>query len=90
MKTIYKPEQFKEMRKKLGYGAADVARRINAPLERVKEWEAGLATPENEDLAKLQALFQQAQVCCQDVQTLSLTEMEMHQKSLDQMQATVI
>ncbi len=90
MKTIYKPEHFKEMRKRLGYSAGDVARRISTPLERVRQWESGSAVPEVEDLAKLQVLFQQAQVCCQDVQVLSLTEMEMQQKSLDQIQATLI
>ena len=90
MKTIYKPEHFKEMRKRLGYGAADVARRINASLDQVKQWEAGVATPGHEELAKLQALFLQAQVCCHDVQVLSLTEMEMQQKSLDQVQSTVL
>lgn len=90
MKTVYKPEHFKELRKRLGYSAGDVARRLHAPIESVKSWEAGLAQPGSEDLGKLEILFQQAQLCCHDMQASSLTEVEMQKTSVDQIQSAAL
>lgn len=85
MHALYKPEHFKELRKRLGYSAGDVARRIQAPLEKVKEWEAGVSQPYGEEIVKLEMLFQQAELCCQDLQVFSVTEVEMQKNSVDQM-----
>ncbi|MFN7904536.1 MAG: helix-turn-helix transcriptional regulator [Pseudobdellovibrionaceae bacterium] len=86
MSTGFKSEHLKELRQRLGYSAADVARRVQVPLETVKAWELCSAIPSVEYIAKLEVLFQQAQLCSQDMQTLSVTEMEMQQRSLDQIQ----
>jgi DNA-binding transcriptional regulator YiaG len=87
MHALYKPEHFKELRKRLGYSAGDVARRIQSPLEKVKDWEAGISQPNSEEIAKLEILFQQAQLSCHELQTSSVTEVEMQKNSVDQMQS---
>ncbi len=90
MKLDYRPEDLKELRKRLGFSFADVARRISAPLEDVKKWEMGVLKPSDESLAKLEILFHQAQLCCQDVQTSAINEKELLQTSLNQIQTKSI
>lgn len=77
--------QARELRLRLGWSQADLARRLHIQVQEVIKWENGDSAPTDQILSDIEFLLRQADICSEEVLKAPLIEIELEQSRLTQL-----
>ncbi|MBX2988771.1 MAG: helix-turn-helix transcriptional regulator [Bdellovibrionaceae bacterium] len=76
------------LRRRMGWTSSDLARRLNVSSSEIEQWENG-QRPDNQDvITRIEFLFRQADMCCDEVKNNAMAESFLEESDLDQVDVT--
>lgn len=83
--VILSPEDIKQLRQRLGWSLAEMARRMGCSVETVAAWEAGHQSPDGEVISQLEYLESHLRSYSERILQTPLAEKVMHDDRLSQL-----
>lgn len=90
MANPWKPESLRELRLRLGFSQCDLARQLSTSTEMIRFWEEGKEEITTECSSQLHVLFNQAEMCSNEVYGQPLAENELEKNDLGQIESSTI
>jgi transcriptional regulator with XRE-family HTH domain len=83
--VILNPEDIKQLRQRLGWSLAEMARRMGCSVDIVSAWEAGHQSPDSEVINQMEYLESYLHSYSQRISQTPLAEKVMHEDRLSQL-----
>src|SRR5262245_36091928 len=75
------------LRRRMGWTSSDLARRLGVPSADIEIWEKGNSKPEeSEVVTRIEFLFRQADICCDEVRSIPMAENFLEESHLGQVE----
>jgi len=77
------------LRRRMGWTSSDLARRLGVAATEIEIWESGKQELQDPDvLNRIEFLFRQADMCCEEVKTVPISEIALEDGGLGQIDSS--